>query len=92
VAAKGPALLAPWPAKGPKKLWQSDPIPTQKEGGFGSVVVVVGKAYLFVGLKDPLIEHHSNTAWFSRHSRFLKINDDFLTNSNTKPYSRFNNT
>lgn len=55
VAAKGPALLAPWPAKGPKKLWQSDPIPTQKEGGFGSVVVVGGKAYLFVGLKDPLI-------------------------------------
>ena len=40
VAAKGPALLAPWPTKGPKKLWQSDPIPTQKEGGFGSVVVV----------------------------------------------------
>lgn len=42
-------------SKGPKKLWQSDPIPTQKEGGFGSVVVVGSKAYLFVGLKDPLI-------------------------------------
>ena len=55
VAAMGPALLAPWPAKGPKKLWQSEPIPTQKEGGFGSVVVGGGKAYLFVGLKDPLI-------------------------------------
>jgi hypothetical protein len=57
-------------AKGPSKLWQSDPIPTQKDGGFGSVVVVVGKAYLFVGLKDPLLEHHSNTAWFSRHEWF----------------------
>jgi len=55
VAAKGPALLAPWPAKGPKKLWESEPIPTQKEGGFGSVVVVGGKAYVFVGLKDLLI-------------------------------------
>ena len=55
VAATGPALLAPWPAKGPKKLWESDPIPTRKEGGFGSVVVVDGKAYLFVGLKDPLV-------------------------------------
>ncbi len=55
VATKGPALLAPWPAKGPKQVWQSDPIPTGKEGGFGSVVVVDGKAYLFVGLKEPLI-------------------------------------
>jgi hypothetical protein len=33
-------------------------------------VVVVGKAYLFVGLKDPLIEHHSNTAWLYGHRSF----------------------
>lgn len=36
-------------AKGPSKLWQSDPIPTQKEGGFGSVVVVGSNAYLLSG-------------------------------------------
>ena len=29
---------------------------------------------------------------FMAIDHFLKINDDFLTNSNTKPYSRFNNT
>ncbi len=55
VAAKGPALLAAWPAKGPKKVWQSDPIPIGKEGGYGSIVVADGKAYLFVGLKEPMI-------------------------------------
>jgi outer membrane protein assembly factor BamB len=41
--------------KGPKKVWQSELIPTAKEGGYGSVVVVDGKAYLFVGLKEPLV-------------------------------------
>lgn len=40
---------------GPKKVWQSEPIPTGKEGGYGSVVVVDGKAYLSVGLKEPLV-------------------------------------
>jgi outer membrane protein assembly factor BamB len=55
VAAKGPALLASWPANGPLKVWESEPIPTGKEGGFGSVTVAGGKAYLFVGLKEPLV-------------------------------------
>jgi outer membrane protein assembly factor BamB len=55
VAEKGPPLLAPWPIKGPRKVWESDPIPSEKEGGRGSVVVADGRAYLFVGWKDPLV-------------------------------------
>ncbi len=53
VAGRGLALLAAWPAKGPRKVWQSEPIPTGKAGGYGSVVVVGGEAYLFAGLKGP---------------------------------------
>ncbi len=47
-------------------------------------------------LVKPLkIERHSNTATrcgFMVIDRFLKINDDFLTKSDTKHYSRFNIT
>ncbi len=48
VLAGGPALAAAWGAEGPAKLWESEPIPSDDEGGHGSVVVSEGKAFLSV--------------------------------------------
>jgi len=41
-------LLDSVPAGGLKELWTSEPIPSQDEGGFGSVVAAGGRAYLSV--------------------------------------------
>ena len=57
VAAKSPALADSWPAAGPKLLWASqDQIITQQlNGGFGSVSIVGGRAYLYQYLRSPVI-------------------------------------
>jgi outer membrane protein assembly factor BamB len=41
-----------WSAVGPKKLWQSEPLPSMEDGGFGSVTVAGGKVYLLVAWKQ----------------------------------------
>lgn len=41
-----------WSAVGPKKLWQSEALPSMEDGGFGSVCVANGKAYLLVAWKS----------------------------------------
>jgi outer membrane protein assembly factor BamB len=43
-----PALAPQWPAGGPKKLWQSEPVPSGGAGGWDSVSVAGGRAYVFV--------------------------------------------
>lgn len=37
-----------WGPDGPPKLWESEPIPSDDDGGHGSVVIADGKAYLSV--------------------------------------------
>ena len=52
VAARSPALATEWPKEGPAKLWESEKIPrcdTDGGGGYGSVTVADGRAYLFTG-------------------------------------------
>ncbi len=48
VLDEGPALASSWSADGPAKLWESAPIPSDDDGGHGSVVVSDGRAYLSV--------------------------------------------
>ena len=40
-----PPLADHWPAKGPAKLWESEPIPCDDDGGHGSVVAAGGRVY-----------------------------------------------
>jgi len=42
----GVPLLAAFPEDGPKQLWKSDPIPSNDDGGHGSVVVVGNRVYM----------------------------------------------
>ena len=48
VLSEGPSLAESWGSEGPAKLWESEPIPSDDDGGHGSVVVVDGRAYLSV--------------------------------------------
>ena len=48
VLSDGPPLAATWGTDGPAKLWESEPIPSDDDGGHGSVVVADGRAYLSV--------------------------------------------
>lgn len=48
IAPPGPALSPMWPAGGPKKLWESEKIPSGEWGGLGSLAVAGGRVYLFV--------------------------------------------
>ena len=41
----GPPLAGQWPGKGLKKLWDSEPIPSDDDGGHGSVVAAGGRVY-----------------------------------------------
>lgn len=49
-------LADTWPEDGPPLLWQSQPIPSRGEGGYGSPVIAGGRVYLFVawGYREPL--------------------------------------
>jgi len=48
VLSGGPSLAETWGSDGPAKLWESEPIPSDDDGGHGSVVVADGRAYLSV--------------------------------------------
>ncbi|MBJ7392261.1 MAG: hypothetical protein JHC85_11880, partial [Chthoniobacterales bacterium] len=48
ILPKGPSLAPSWGAAGPLKLWESEPIPSDDEGGHGSVVAANGRVYLSV--------------------------------------------
>jgi len=48
VLANGPSLLANWKGGDLKELWDSEEIPSNDDGGLGSVVVAGGRAYLSV--------------------------------------------
>ena len=57
VAPASPPLLSTWSAKGLKKLWQSEPVPGGKAGGYGCASIAGSFAYVFVHdpgpVKDP---------------------------------------
>ena len=53
IAPQSPPLLDEFPKEGPKKLWESEGIPGAYEGGWGSVAVVGGKAYVFANPVAP---------------------------------------
>ena len=48
VLRDAPALLDHWDGDGPRKLWESEEIPSDDDGGHGSVVVAGGRVYLSV--------------------------------------------
>lgn len=48
IAVGSPPLANSWPADGPKILWDSESIPSNDDGGHGSVVTADGKAFLSV--------------------------------------------
>jgi len=50
IVHNGPPLS--WSAVGPKRLWQSDALPSMEDGGFGSVTVAKGKVYVLVDWKN----------------------------------------
>jgi outer membrane protein assembly factor BamB len=41
-----PPLADQWPSKGLTKLWDSEPIPSDDDGGHGSIVAAGGRAYV----------------------------------------------
>ncbi len=45
IQADSPALANQWPAKGLTQLWESEAIPSDDDGGHGSVVAAGGKVY-----------------------------------------------
>ena len=48
VLSDSPPLLDTWPADGPKKLWDSEPVPSDDDGGHSSPVVAGSRVYLSV--------------------------------------------
>lgn len=48
VLSDGPALADSWPEDGPAVLWDSESIPSNDDGGHGSVVAADGRAYISV--------------------------------------------
>jgi outer membrane protein assembly factor BamB len=42
------SLATHWPPEGPARLWESDPIPSDEDGGHGSAVVAEGRVFLSV--------------------------------------------
>lgn len=48
IQADSPPLTSQWPAQGLAKLWDSETIPADDDGGHGSVVVAAGRVYAAV--------------------------------------------
>jgi len=48
VAESSTGLANAWPEEGPKKLWESETIPSRDDGGLGSLVAADKRAYIFV--------------------------------------------
>lgn len=42
----GPPLASQWPSRGPTKLWDSETIPSDDDGGHGSVIAANGRVYI----------------------------------------------
>ncbi len=51
VAPGSPALTGEWGRRGPPEVWTTAEVPAEREGGFGSVSVVDGKAYVYSNWK-----------------------------------------
>jgi outer membrane protein assembly factor BamB len=51
IAANAPALAEAWGTNGPLTLWESDPIPAGESGGFSSVTIAGGRAYVYANWK-----------------------------------------
>ncbi len=51
LAPPGPVLAATWPAGGPRRIWLSEPIAAAEKGGYGSVSIAAGRAYVFASFK-----------------------------------------
>jgi len=51
VAVSSTALADAWPKAGPRKLWESEKIPSRGNGGFSCVSVADGRAYVYVNRK-----------------------------------------
>ncbi len=45
ILKESPPLPDRWPEKGLTKLWDSEPIPSDEDGGHGSVIVAAGRVY-----------------------------------------------
>lgn len=54
IAAPSKPIPASMPAEAPKKLWTSEKIPGGGDGGYGSVVVANGNAYVYVNFGTPV--------------------------------------
>jgi len=48
VAVASPPLATSWPEDGPPKLWESEKLPSGRDGGYGSPVVADGRVFLYV--------------------------------------------
>ncbi len=51
IAAESAALVDEFPEGGPKEVWRSEEIRGYEQGGYGSVVVAAGKAYVYSNWK-----------------------------------------
>jgi outer membrane protein assembly factor BamB len=51
IASDSPPLIDAFPEKGPVKVWTSEDIPGGDAGGYGSVAVAGGKAFVFVNFR-----------------------------------------
>jgi outer membrane protein assembly factor BamB len=45
IVTDSPPLADQWPSKGLTKLWDSEPVPCDEDGGHGSIVVANGRVY-----------------------------------------------
>ena len=48
VAPQEPPLAEAWTNTGPKKVWESEPIPSREQGGFAGAAVVGDRVYVYV--------------------------------------------
>ena len=55
IVPDGRTLAARWPKSGPRKLWESESIPGGPNGGYSSVSVADGRAYVYVNWKYEAI-------------------------------------
>ena len=54
VDAQSPPLIESLPTEGLRPQWISEPIKSQRDGGFSSPVIVGGKVYLFAHVREQL--------------------------------------
>ncbi len=81
IAPRGPTIAPAWGKAGPPKLWESNAIPTGQGGGFSSVSVAGGKAYLYVNWKsqEPIVTRKIVQEQLSALGLFSeKVPDDIL--------------